>query len=257
MVSKKRKDDKAYRIITPTAVLAGDSSGSSKISDNNSQMLFGEIFDAEWREDEWVYGTSSLDGYKGYVHSENLKAASKKITHVTTRLFTAVYPRSDFKAHPLLTIPFMSRVHVEPGPTKDGFVKTPDGWIFKDHLKKISELNTNRDPVIPALKFLGCPYLYGGRSPLGVDCSGLVQIALSYCAIPCPRDTKDQVEIGTRVLPDNLTRGDLVFFKGHVGIMVDREHILNATARTMDVRIEKLNDLAVIYKGVTAIRRPR
>jgi cell wall-associated NlpC family hydrolase len=257
MATQKRKDAKTYRVITPVAVLAGDSSGSSKIHDTNSQLLFGESFQSEWREGSWVYGQAVHDGYHGYVHADSLKALVKKPTHVVARLFTGVYPRSDFKAHPVITIPFMARVLVEPGPAREGFVKTSEGWIFKDHLKKISELDAQRDHVIPALKFLGCPYLYGGRSPQGLDCSGLVQLAMQYCGMECPRDTKDQIEIGTRVLPDNITRGDLVFFKGHVGIMIDREHILNATARTMDVRIEKINQLAEIYKGVTAIRRPR
>lgn len=256
-MTKKRKDAKTYRIITPVATLAGDSSGGLKISDNNSQMLFGETFQSEWREGEWVYGTSQTDGYKGYVPSDALRPLTKKAAHVVARIFTSVYPRPDFKGHPVITLPFMARVHVEAGPQKEGFVKTPDGWIFKDHLKKISELNANRDVVMPALKFIGCPYLYGGRSPLGIDCSGLVQVALAHCGIDCPRDSKDQIDIGTRVPPDNITRGDLVFFKGHVGIMIDRDHILNATARTMDVRIEKLTDLAGLYKGVTAIRRAR
>jgi cell wall-associated NlpC family hydrolase len=102
---------------------------------------------------------------------------------------------------------------------------------------------------------LGSPYLYGGRSAFGLDCSGLVQLALSWRGIRCPRDSKDQTKVGKKISGSSYKRGDLIFFKGHVGIMVDAKNILNATARTMDTRLEPLAHVSKAYDGIIAARR--
>ena len=105
------------------------------------------------------------------------------------------------------------------------------------------------DLATSALKFLGTPYLFGGRSSGGIDCSGLSQVVLQFHGHDSPRDSGPQLRAGLEGQPEDWQRGDLVFFKAHVGIMVDAENILNATARTMDTRIEPLADLTAIYDG--------
>lgn len=252
----KTSETKTFEICVPFADLRGDPESGAVITKEDSQLLFGEHFRAEKKSKEFYFGTSLIDGYNGWVHQSNLTAPKEKPTHAVTNLMAHIYPKPDFKTRPTAPLPFMSRLFVQLGIAQNGFVKVPGhGWVFKNHLTKISELKDNRDPLVAALKFLGKPYLYGGRSALGVDCSGLVQLALSYCALPCPRDTADQVKIGKPVAHGDEKRGDIVFFAGHVGILIDRDHILNATARTMDVRIERLTALAEIYKGITAVRR--
>ena len=125
--------------------------------------------------------------------------------------------------------------------------------MFESHLVPLDQ--KREDFVETALMFLGAPYLWGGRSIGGIDCSGLVQLSLMAAGICCPRDSHEQIEVGKKASPDDLQRGDLVFFKGHVGIMLDDQHILNATSRSMDTRIEIVDHLAEIYDGILDIRR--
>ena len=111
------------------------------------------------------------------------------------------------------------------------------------------------DFVETAMKFLDTPYLWGGRSCAGIDCSGLVQISLMAAGLECLRDTKDQIgTIGTKASPP-LKRGDLVFFEGHVGIMVDEENLLNATSRHMKTIIEPVDHVKDAYNGILNIKR--
>ena len=118
------------------------------------------------------------------------------------------------------------------------------------------------DHVNSALLFLNAPYLWGGRCITGIDCSGLVQIILMARGIFCARDCKDQKDSVGEAVPiknsqdtSNLQRGDLVYFKRHVGIMVDDARILNATSRHMNTLIEDVNDLVQIYDGILSVRR--
>ena len=201
---------------------------------------------------------SVVDDYEGNVNEAHLKPEKTKATHVIDKAISHIYAKPDFKTRPIIALSFMSRLSPDAGPGQNGFSKVPGlGWIYKTHVIKISDLKKNPDPLAAALKFIGTPYLYGGRSAFGLDCSGLVQLSLSYCGVACPRDSVDQIKIGTPVLIENIQRGDLVFFKGHVGFMIDRNHVLNATARSMDTRIDKLEDLADYYKGIIAVRRVR
>jgi cell wall-associated NlpC family hydrolase len=244
----KSAKNKIYNVAVPVADLLDHPGNGAKIGRRDSQFLFGESFKAESNTGAWIYGTSLVDGYKGYVHKSALKLQTTKPSHTVGALLTQLYPKPDFKTRPVMSLSFMSRVHVT-GVVRNGFVQTPHGWIFKDHLKK------NKDYMQAALMFLGCPYLYGGRSVLGLDCSALVQLTLSSAGIPCQRDSDQQVSVGRKISSNILKRGDLVFFKGHVGLMVDSKNILNATARTMDTRIEDLAKLTSIYKGIIAARR--
>lgn len=239
-----------FSVVVSTAVLAENPDSGHKIGKSGSQLLFGEIFVAERIEGEWLYGASVSDEYKGYVHISNLCPAIEA-THFIDALWTHIYPEPDYKNQPVMGLPMMAQVRS--GVQKDNFVEVPGhGWIFAAHLTQ----QRNGDHVEAAVKFEGCPYLYGGRSATGIDCSGLVQIALSRAGIPCPRDSGPQAEVlGKIVSRDDLKRGDLVFFKGHVGIMLDSENTLNATARTMDVRIEKLSVLEKAYGELSAAKR--
>jgi cell wall-associated NlpC family hydrolase len=253
---KKPKSADSYTVAVPVTELLDNPANGARVGRRDSQLLYGETFIVDSRERLWLHGKNKTDGYKGYVHQSALRPEDEAPTHAVTRLFTGLYTQPDFKTRPETALGFMARIVIEKT-EKNGFVKTPGGWIYKSHLRKISDLKKNKDHAEYALLFLGCPYLYGGRSPLGLDCSALVQLSLNARGIACPRDADQQAVAGKKASASSLRRGDLVFFTGfnHVGIMLDEKNILNATARTMDVRIEKISDLVKIYKGIAAVRR--
>ncbi|HBR67943.1 MAG TPA: peptidoglycan endopeptidase [Rhodospirillaceae bacterium] len=249
---------RVYTVTASLAALLDDPANGAKIGSRDSQLLFGETFNVEKTEGEWAYGTSVVDGYKGYVRAAHLEPLKNTATHFVALRWSHVYPEPGFKTRPGLYLGMMSRLFVDEKNKKDGFVSVPGyGWVHEDHIAPLSSLGPSNDHVETALLFLGCPYLYGGRSAQGLDCSALVQLSLIRSGVPCPRDSDQQTAIGKPVEKDETARGDLVFFKGHVGIMLDDKSILNATARTMDVRIENLDSLEKIYAGITAIRRIR
>ena len=242
----------SYSVIKTTADILETPGNGAAIGKNDSQLLYGETFAVDGVNGEWLQGISAIDGYEGHIHVSNLVPQAAEPTHFVDVKLTALYPQPDFKTRPLMVLSFLSRVTLT-GEKKNGFVQMNKGWVFETHITPLSALS-NKDPLETAMMFLGAPYLYGGRSILGVDCSGLVQLALMRTGHPCPRDSGPQSQnIGQPA--ETPQRGDFIFFKGHVGIMVDETNILNATARTMDVRIEPLSNLINFYGGITALRR--
>ena len=251
----------AYQITVPVADLTDSPARNTQISAKSSQMLFGETFIATEEQGDWVRGTSATDGYEGWIHKSQLKPQTEEATHFVDLPWSHIYPAPDFKTRPVTGVAFLSRLTINKDLEKDGFVSVPGlGWIFARHVKPLASL-TGVDPVYTAMRFLGCPYLYGGRSAVGMDCSGLTQLALARAGIACPRDSGPQEKaLGQPVPRAQARKGDLVFFPGHVGIMIDDQHVVNASARTMAVEVEKLDDLDRIYgsngsPGITSIRR--
>jgi len=244
-------------VVTKTAVdLVIQTEAGPRIGGRDTQLLYGETFSAQREDDDWVYGVSDVDGYEGYIYKTNLSPIKQEPTHIVASLGTHIYPEPDFKARPLMPLAFMSRVRAEDAQLNYGFVEVEDmGWVYATHLKKIAKLGEDKDIVSIAMKFTDAPYLYGGRTGLGLDCSALVQLALLYAGIPCPRDSVDQKNIGTEISRDELQKGDLVFFEGHVGMMVDENNMINATARSMDTRVEPLENVIQAYKDILTIRR--
>lgn len=253
MPTKKAEKPKAYAIGVTVADILEDPESGIKINQRDSQALYGETF-LGVKKGKWYVGTLETDGYEGSIHESALKKQTKTPTHVVSKPLTHIYPKPDFKTRPLMALSFMSRLTPAAG-LKDGFVKAGEGWIFADHITPLSKLNSYTDPLNFALRFLGSPYLYGGRTSAGLDCSALVQLALLHCGIACPRDSDQQTGVGKPVGSDLLRRGDIVFFRGHTGFMVDHNNVLSATARTMDVRIEPFDQLTKIYNGFVTARR--
>jgi cell wall-associated NlpC family hydrolase len=142
------------------------------------------------------------------------------------------------------------------------FLRLVDGrFVFAEHAKPVGEYET--DFVAVAERFLHVPYLWGGKSLLGLDCSGLVQLSLDATGQPCPRDSDMQEQQLGGNLPvdrlDDLRRGDFVFWNGHVGIMTDTEHLLHANGFHMQVIREPLRQavdrIAKSYGQISSIKR--
>jgi hypothetical protein len=254
------QDKKLYRVFTSIALIREKPEDAQEIGRRDSELLLGELFSGESEKDGWIYGESVTNSYRGYVKKENLKeeSAAQKPTHFTDMPWTHIYPAPSFKTRPAMGVPMLAQLALNDKNEKDGFIEAPGiGWIFKAHVKPLAEMK-NMDPVETALRFNGAPYLYGGRSAQGMDCSKLVQIALMRNGQDCPHDSDQQENvIGAAVTDGTLKRGDLVYWPGHVGMMVDDKNIINATARHMKVIVEPVNNVMKANKPVTAVRRPK
>lgn len=243
--------------VEPTANIIGDPENPNTITNKDSQLLFGEKFEVEEEHGAYVYGQGTHDNYKGYVERVNLVKNAPKANAIVQVKSTHIYDEADFKSRPDIHLPFLSQVTITEN-HKNGFIALDShGWIFADHLTAIDDFKMPDDIAQTATMFLGTPYLYGGRSTFGIDCSGLVQqVLLAHGHKDIPRDSADQQKSLEKSVPkDKIQRNDIVFFKGHVGIMMDEEFILNATARHMTTVIENLNTLEEAYNGIAHISR--
>lgn len=226
-----------------------------------TELLYGEAFTAYEEKNGFVWGQCGFDSYVGYVAAEALGAASAAPTHRVTAARSFVFPAADLKRPPRDVLPFNARLVVTA--MEGDYARLDDGgFVFVGHIA--SATDTQKDFVAVAQRFLGVPYLWGGKTPDGYDCSGLIQSALDACGMAAPRDTDMQERaLGEMVAirPDfqGLTRGDLVFWKGHVGVMVDAGTLLHANAHHMAVAMEPLGVAAtrIAAKGspVTSIKR--
>ncbi|PWJ16502.1 C40 family peptidase [Jannaschia seohaensis] len=204
-----------------------------------SQLLFGEAFRVIDERDGYAFGQSLRDGYCGYVLAGAL-ARQEAATHWVAAPATHLYPKPKVKAPPEVSIFFGSHVRV----TADHgeFQKISTGhFVPTQHLQRLRARFS--DPVGVADMFLGTPYLWGGSSRWGIDCSGLVQQAFVACGIDCPRDSDQQMGLGRELREDEpLHRGDLIFWRGHVGIMASDTLMLHANAHHMAVAYEPLEE---------------
>lgn len=246
--------------ITPIAEILGNPQEPSKISDRDSQLLYGEQFQVEQSHGTYVYGHSVLDGYKGYVERALLVKNVPASNAVVKATITHLYPEPDFKSRPTMMLSFLSRLTTLDN-HKNGFTALDDGnWIFSDHIAEEKDFTMPEDLAHTASFYLGTPYIYGGRSYFGIDCSGLIQQIMLAHGHPCPkRDCEDQRgSFGRKIdikKSEKLARNDVIFFRGHVGVMMDDSYIINATARHMSTVIEKVKDLEEIYDGITYVAR--
>lgn len=226
----------------------------------NSQLLGGEVVTLYDQADGWAWVQNMTDGYVGYVPLETLSAEVRQPSHVVAVLRSFVYPQADLKTPVLDCLSMTAAVAVVR--EIDGFSELAGGgWVYQRHLAPLDEVAP--DYVATALRFLGVPYLWGGRSSLGLDCSALVQIALNRAGRPCPRDSDMQAEsLGEARPPDaEPERGDLIYLPDHVAIALDDWRVVHANALDMLVAIEPLADLVARFEtecglGITAVRRP-
>ena len=203
-----------------------------------TQVLFGEVFNVYDEADGWAWGQAELDDYVGYVETGTLSAEVFAPTHRVGVLRSYVFSKPDLKSTPLMLLGMNARVTEIAD--ADRFVAIArGGFMFRDHLVTLDAAAP--DWVSEAERFVGAPYLWGGRDSLGVDCSGLVQTALARAAITTPRDTDMMEQSLGAEIPRDLTalkRGDLIFWPGHMGVMVDSTRMLHANSHHMATLIE-------------------
>lgn len=197
-------------------------------------LLHGEGFDAYEVKDGWAWGQAPRDGYVGYVLHAALSEPGPAATHTVAVPTTHLYPTASIKTEPVAAL-WMTAL-VAPTAINDEFAEVGGLFLPVQHLVPVAE--TAPDWVAVAESFLHAPYVWGGKTAAGIDCSGLVQVALARAGIDAPRDSDMQRALGEEASADDLRRGDLLLWPGHVGIMADADTLLHATAFSMQVMRE-------------------
>lgn len=237
-------------------VRAAPSHGATLVT----EALHGErvtIYDTD--DEGWAWGQLNADGYVGWLPASSLLAPGAEPTHRVAALRTLVFPGPSIRLPPMDALPLGAQVCV--AREQDSFAVTAsNGYVPKRHLAPLH--TAEPDFVAVAERFLGTPYLWGGKSSLGIDCSGLVQVALTACGVRCPRDSDMQeAALGRPADLSTIGRGDLVFWKGHVAIARDSATLIHANAFHMAVAIEPLTEavdrIRAAGNSVTGVRRLR
>jgi cell wall-associated NlpC family hydrolase len=209
----------------------------------------------------WAWGQLNSDGYVGWLPDRALsKPSTAAPTHKITAIRTFAFPGPSIKLPPVETLLLGTTLTV----TREDstFAVTNEGWYLP--LPHVGRIDRNEDDFVAvAERFIGTPYLWGGKSSLGIDCSGLVQVALNAAGTGCPRDSDMQQDGLGRALDrtesKKLRRGDLIFWKGHVAIVRDADTMVHANAHHMATAIDNTHDAIARIKAagneVVAIKR--
>ena len=225
-------DGEACEIAAPLADLLAAPHGAL-----DRQLVYGEGFCVIDRMDNHAFGFARKDGYCGWVLAQNLRPASAA-THWICSLSSHLYPQPRVQAPALHPLPFAAQVQVLAA--HGNFAQTPQGFVPLPHLRAMADHLP--DHVSTAVMFLNAPYLWGGNSAAGIDCSGLVQAALLAAGVMAPADSDLQQSLGTDVTGSPWQRGDLIFWRGHVALVVDDARLIHANGHTMSVAYEGITN---------------
>ena len=244
-----------YQVIEPVTPLRQSSSHEARL---RSEALLGErVVVYEINDEGWAWGQLERDSYVGWLSANALAKPGPASTHKVCVPRTLCFPAPDIKLPPIAALPMGATLGI--ARQDERFAVSASGWHVPEvHLAPIK--TQQRDFIVVAEQFLAAPYLWGGKTSLGIDCSGLVQVALQAAGHACPRDSDMQeLALGKLVSLGELRRGDLLFWKGHVAIARDPETIIHANAHHMMVTIEPIEHALASIKAagseVTSVKR--
>jgi cell wall-associated NlpC family hydrolase len=226
-------EGKEAQVIVPLADLCATPGGA-----RDRQLLMGALVTIIDQEQGYAFVQARRDGYCGWVR-ESALGRGPEPTHWIVAPSTHLYTEPVIQAPEKAGISLGSRVAVTG--SWGAWANTPHGYVPMAHLRPIGQWAP--DPVSVAESLLGTPYLWGGNTRFGIDCSGLVQVAMHACGRDCPGDSDMQIAMGRALTPsERLQRGDLIFWKGHVAMVVNPEVLIHANGGTMSVAYEGIRE---------------
>ena len=225
---------KNYQVNVPFVDLLGSPDGK-----RNRQLIYGSKVKYFSAAKGWAFIQNTYDNYVGYVPESTIASETQK-THIVTAPLAHVFMEPNIKSKNIEILPLAARVSGEM--IENGFLETELGWISVSQLKRKTELS--KDPVEVSKLLQNAPYLWGGNTTLGIDCSGLIQISLLLCGIDCPGDSDQQMNtLGQNIdIGSPRKKGDILFWKGHVAWALNERQILHANAYHMATVIEEANE---------------
>ena len=196
----------------------------NKKSEVVTQLLYGDTFKKIKKFRSWIKIENDFDGYKGYIENKKFPSDHKS-THKVYAIFANIYSKPNNINKTSKKLSFSSKIKIVG--EKGNFFKADNFWIKKKDLKKNS--HKNKDLFFNIKKFINIKYKWGGKHYSGVDCSGLIQLFLNYNNKFCPRDARDQMKyFKKKVTLNNIKKNDLIFWKGHVALVISKNKLIHA-----------------------------
>ena len=229
-----------YQVNVPFVDLLGAPGG-----ERNRQLIYGSKVKYFGETDGWAFIQNTYDDYVGYVPQETINLDTNK-SHIVSAPLSHVFSEPNIKAKNIAILPLAAKVS---GKTvENGFLEIELGWIPVMHVKLKTEFAKN--PVEVSKLFLNSPYLWGGNTSLGIDCSGLVQVSMLLCGLSCPGDSDQQLaKLGENIDVDTTQKkGDILFWNGHVALALNARQVIHANAYHMSTVIEEFSAVALRIK---------